>query len=579
LLTPIYLSVPGGALYMSVYNPEPSVEFRGWVVHAPAFAEEMNKSRPMVNHQARNLAAQGFCVVVPDLFGTGDSSGEFGDASWQRWRQDLTSVIGWVVGQGGHDVCLWGLRLGCLLALDVARANVDQVSRLILWQPVVAGKGFMTQFLRLRMAANLGDSSAHSPTTLRAQAEQGASIEVAGYLLSPQLVREVDSVDAVAFLPPPQVDTCILELAREEGAPVTSGSRGLLDSWKAAGIHAKCQVARGEPFWATQEIAMAPDLLDATAQILRSIPDSIPVSAVTRGLPGREAHGDKGEQALTFDCHGDELVGVLHHGVEEASTAVLIVVGGPQYRVGSHRQFVSMSRQLAAAGVPVLRFDYRGMGDSAGSFAGFQGVGDDTLSAVDTLQRMLPGIQKVILLGLCDAATAAAFYAPADERIAGLVLINPWVRTERGQARTYLRHYYLARLLDRGWWKKVLGGDFKLVESLRSMQKNLRNAVQTPVRSDQSSLEQGAPRTEDDLIGRLYRALDGFCNPVLLILSGRDLTAAEFQDASNANVRFRSLLAEQRIEFYRLPEADHTFSREVWRDEVTQRILEWVKAL
>ena len=48
------------------------------------------------------------------------------------------------------------------------------------------------------------------------------------------------------------------------------------------------------------------------------------------------------------------------------------MVGGPQYRVGSHRQFTLMARAFAAAGYPVLRFDYRGIGDSEGESRGFE---------------------------------------------------------------------------------------------------------------------------------------------------------------------------------------------------------------
>ena len=48
-----------------------------------------------------------------------------------------------------------------------------------------------------------------------------------------------------------------------------------------------------------------------------------------------------------------------------ASRGMLIVVGGPQYRAGSHRQFTLLARDVAATGVPTMRFDYRGMGAPA----------------------------------------------------------------------------------------------------------------------------------------------------------------------------------------------------------------------
>ena len=59
------------------------------------------------------------------------------------------------------------------------------------------------------------------------------------------------------------------------------------------------------------------------------------------------------ERVLLFTCQGLSLPGILHPGAPDASRGVLVVVGGPQYRVGSHRQFVLLARDLAAAGVPV----------------------------------------------------------------------------------------------------------------------------------------------------------------------------------------------------------------------------------
>ena len=67
------------------------------------------------------------------------------------------------------------------------------------------------------------------------------------------------------------------------------------------------------------------------------------------------------EEALVFGCGGEALVGVLARPDAPAARGVLIVVGGPQYRAGSHRQFTHLARELARNGIASLRFDYRGM--------------------------------------------------------------------------------------------------------------------------------------------------------------------------------------------------------------------------
>ncbi len=157
------------------------------------------------------------------------------------------------------------------------------------------------------------------------------------------------------------------------------------------------------------------------------------------------------ERALLLESGERRLVGVLHPATATATVGVVIVVGGPQYRVGSHRQFVSLARALARAGIPALRFDYEGMGDSPGPQRSFEEVDEDLRAAVDTLFAQSPGLRSVVLWGLCDAASAALMYAPADPRVAGLVLLNPWVRTEAGLAQSYLENYYGKAPAERGF--------------------------------------------------------------------------------------------------------------------------------
>ncbi len=140
------------------------------------------------------------------------------------------------------------------------------------------------------------------------------------------------------------------------------------------------------------------------------------------------------EQAISFECAGDRLTGVLHRPARAAALGVVIVVGGPQYRIGAHRQYVLLARRLCAEGIPAFRFDTRGMGDSDGAFQGFEAIDQDIAAAIDAFQAAEAGLERVVLWGLCDGASAAAFYGHQDPRVAGLILVNPWVRSEATQA-------------------------------------------------------------------------------------------------------------------------------------------------
>jgi len=130
------------------------------------------------------------------------------------------------------------------------------------------------------------------------------------------------------------------------------------------------------------------------------------------------------EQAVVFSCGDARLIAIISSPAQPSHRGVLIVVGGSQYRAGSHRQFTLLCRALAERGIAAMRFDYRGMGDSEGEMRTFEDVRPDIRAAVDQFCVQVPGLREVAIWGLCDAASAALFYAHQDSRITGLVLLN-----------------------------------------------------------------------------------------------------------------------------------------------------------
>lgn len=277
------------------------------------------------------------------------------------------------------------------------------------------------------------------------------------------------------------------------------------------------------------------------------------------------------EQPLFFDCAGDALLGVLHHPVRASlDVGLLLVVGGPQYRVGSHRQFVLLARALTASGIPVFRFDYRGMGDSAGDPRGFEEIADDIRAAMDCFSEHRPGLRGVVLWGLCDAATANAFYATSDSRVLGQIALNPWVRTSGGEAQAFIRHYYLQRLISRAFWHKVFSGRWPMVQAMRDFFRKLGHSREMPAHA------QGGNRAA--LPERMFAAQQAASGPTLVILSGQDLTAREYDDRVSESPAWSAWMASPKVTLCRLEAADHTFSRAVWRDQVAEWSRDWMLA-
>lgn len=274
-------------------------------------------------------------------------------------------------------------------------------------------------------------------------------------------------------------------------------------------------------------------------------------------------------QVLGFSCGEDRLVGILHQPSELAQRGVLIVTGGPQYRVGSHRQFVLLARHLVQHGVAALRFDYRGMGDSEGCTRPYHQINDDLEAAIAAFFGAVPGMRQLILWGLCDGATAAALHAARDPRIAGLILLNPWVHDEQLHAQTLMQHYYPRRVLQADWWRRLLTGKIALGATLRTI---LAGRASKPAAAPDAARPQ---RTPEQL---LYDGLAAFGGRVLVILAGADLGASQFSLLAKTRAHWQRLIATANIEVRTIDGANHTFASQRWRNAVENHCSDWIRS-
>ena len=235
----------------------------------------MNRSRRMAALLGRALAERGCTTVILDPFGTGDSGGDFSEARWQTWLEDCRAALDWLPGQGHERIHLIGLRGGANLALAAAARGMPNVVGLVLWQPLLSGKLFLNQWLRVRVAGNLGSAEQDQETTgsLRDRLRDGETLEVAGYALTPALAGDIEGLELVEAAKDVGAPMLWLELAGDGAAEPPPASARALQALAEAGREIAYERIQGEPFWSIEEPVLIDALIARTvAQLCGSEP-------------------------------------------------------------------------------------------------------------------------------------------------------------------------------------------------------------------------------------------------------------------------------------------------------------------
>ncbi len=171
---------------------------------------------------------------------------------------------------------------------------------------------------------------------------------------------------------------------------------------------------------------------------------------------------------IAFPCAGETLAATLDEA--PGTTGLLIVSGGNEIRSGAHRGMAMLAHRLAATGIPVFRYDRRGVGDSTGDNGGFLGAEPDLAAAAAAFRGAAPHVTRIVGFGNCDAATTLVVFG-RSAAIDRIILANPWVvePIDDLPPAAAIRARYRTALRDPAIWRKALRGgiDFrKLVRGL-----------------------------------------------------------------------------------------------------------------
>lgn len=260
-----FIGEAGQRIFVLAHHPE---QFSGsCVLVCPAFAEEMNKSRRMLTELAQHLVQGNIGLVIPDLYGTGDSEGDYVDASVTRWMDDLAQTEKWVESRGWRIESILGIRFGCLLATNYAAKFTKPKASWVFWQPVLDGRKALDQFLRLRVAASLMADIKETVSSLKARIATDKTLEIAGYSISEQMAKEMEVLKLDDGINKITQKIHWFEVLRDADTVVPLPVEKTVE--QVANV--KLQTVVGDQFWVSTEITVNRELINKTTILLSDV--------------------------------------------------------------------------------------------------------------------------------------------------------------------------------------------------------------------------------------------------------------------------------------------------------------------
>lgn len=582
LRTPRYFPCRGERLLGWYHEAPEAPRCDAVAVICPPTGSEYTRSHRTLRHLADRLAAAGIPALRFDYPGTGDSPG--GDLDPDRlgaWRSGIVAAVAHAREASGRErVHVVGVRLGATLAaLAAAEVAMD---RLVLWHPCIKGAAYARELRALALAA------------------QRQTCDIEGALESAGFVFTAETLDAIAAIDlrqvPPAVRDRVLVLGRDDAASDAS----LNERLTALGI---ANEHRRAPGWAgmmaEHQFTVVPDAalglivswLAQGAEARAPVPLDSPAGEASArestelSFPTLQGSVARIEERLCRFGADRHLFGVLARRDEStAPPAVVMFNAGAAHHVGPNRLYVDLARDLAALGLPCLRFDLESLGDSVNRRSARENYPyphnavADGRAAIEFLRRR-HGYRRFIALGLCSGAHAA-FHAGlelADDPIEEIVMVNPmqfyWVEGMSLDTSRKFEDMVQYRRSMRDWrrWMKLVRGEVNLgrLAEVVASQARTHGAAWLNVLLEAFAPERG-PRLSRDL-----RRLFAMGRRLALFVSegdpGRDILLA------GARLTAKRALRDGRIRLQMIPDADHTFSQWRPRRDVIARIGEHLR--
>lgn len=247
---------------------------------------------------------------------------------------------------------------------------------------------------------------------------------------------------------------------------------------------------------------------------------------------------------------------------------IVILNTGIIHRVGHHRMYVALSRELARIGFNVLRFDFAGVGDSEPRTEGLSPL-DSALADIGEVLDWLEqerDTRQVVLIGLCSGADHAILHSHSDPRVVALVLMDPSIPTT---ARFYA-HYILQRATRLRSYVSVAIGRSSLVRLwIRELLHGRKaNADRRPVSLENLRFHH--------FLKQSYRNAINNGVQILAVFTGDTLRQTYREQMLDA---FPDVLFGDRLKLEFFQGTDHVFTSLPDRARLFEIILAWIDSL
>lgn len=443
---------------------------------------------------AEYLAEAGHPTLRFDFPGTGDSSGTPRDPGRvEAWSQAVVSAASWLRERTGRRrVAAIGMGLGGLMACK-AIADGASIDEIVLWAVPGRGNSFVRE---IRAFALMEDTDAGDLDAQRPELLPEGFIWAGGFVLSAETAAALGQLDLTELSFPPSSSLSRALLLDRDGIGPDQRLRGHLESqdvevaiapgpgYGAMGPMPHKAVPPVEVFsrvleW-LEEDGPTPKAVTPTDQPADPRPIGRPAypNASLASAPAAEMAVEDSvirETPITIAQPFGELFGILAEPTDPPPPGPCLVMlnSGAIRRVGPNRMWVEFCRHWAAKGIPTLRLDLEGIGDSDGDAARITRLYPSVMytearigqaiAAIDMLEQRGLG-NRFILGGLCSGAYWSFHAACRDERVSAVFMINPrilfWdgvIQAERDNRKMALRT---------SKWRRVLRGEVSLARAI-----------------------------------------------------------------------------------------------------------------